>query len=706
MADKLDPFDVEALESAVNNSATRVSAIWISFLIFALYLLIAATTVTQRQLLLADPIKLPVLNIDLPLWGFFFLAPILFVIFHVYTLLQVLLLGRTTAAYNNAVARLELSPMENTSLRQRLANTLFAQIFAGSPREREGFIGWLLRVIVWITLAIAPILVVLAFQFSFLAYHSHIATWTHRLLILVELLAFFLIWPLALNAQQNFQWPKVGANLKRLTVIPQQMFGPKEIRDDARLWLREATIPLLACILFLIIPLSLATFPGEPHLNLFTGEALTSVQCERWLNLLDLRFDRLSLSYGDIVDRAQLERIEEATKKAAEKPFQGERTRILGSRDLNCAIFSNVDMRRVDLSRSSLRETSLHGAKLEGADLGGAQLEGADLVDAQLQGANLGYAELQGANLARAQLQGVELSEAQLQGANLIGAQLQGVELSDAQLQGTHLRAAQLQGADLSAAQLQGADLRAAQLQGADLRAAQLQGADLRAAQLQGADLGYAELPGADLDGADLDHSVLAKVLIWRARNAACTNARIASPLTNVIENRDGEAISATSDAIAEFIDRSVAEIPDADDKAKAANRMRERLVIDLSKDDTETIAKVWSTCERAETSTMPQEKFDEQRAAVLRDSVCNASENREAIAAGIFRNWLYNNTPLSSARLVHGVRSIFSVQLARGLLGQDGKECAATKNFDNATMARLKEAAAAMVIPAAAPPK
>jgi len=223
--------------------------------------------------------------------------------------------------------------------------------------------------------------------------------------------------------------------------------------------------------------------------------------------------------------------------------------------------------------------------------LGAAQLEGADLVEAQLQGANLGYAELQGANLARAQLQGADLDEAQLPGADLGGAQLEGADLSEAQLQGAHLRAAQLQGADL------------------------------RAAQLQGADLGYAELPGADLDGADLDHSVLAKVLIWRARNATCTNARIASPLTNVIENRDGEAISATPDAIAEFIDRSVAEIPDADDKAKVANEMRERLVIDLAKDDTETIAKVWSTCERAETSTMPQEKFDEQRAAVLRDS-------------------------------------------------------------------------------------
>jgi hypothetical protein len=122
------------------------------------------------------------LNIDLPVWWFFLLAPILFVIFHIYVLLQVLLLGRTAAAYNTAIERVGPSAEENASLRQRLANTLFAQIFAGSPRERSGFIGLLLKAIAWITLAIAPVLIVLAFQFRFLPYHSHVATWTHRIL--------------------------------------------------------------------------------------------------------------------------------------------------------------------------------------------------------------------------------------------------------------------------------------------------------------------------------------------------------------------------------------------------------------------------------------------------------------------------------------------------------------------------------------------
>jgi len=171
---KLDAFDVCALERSLNDSATRVSTIWVSFLIFSLYLLTATTTVTHRQLFLAEPLKLPVLNIDLPLLGFFFLAPVLFVILHVYVLLQVLLLARTAAVYNTAVERADLPPEENAALRQRLANTMFAQIFAGSPREREGWIGWLLKAMAWITLVIAPVLILLVFQFVFLPYYSHL----------------------------------------------------------------------------------------------------------------------------------------------------------------------------------------------------------------------------------------------------------------------------------------------------------------------------------------------------------------------------------------------------------------------------------------------------------------------------------------------------------------------------------------------------
>ena len=330
MADKkIDPFDVEALEKSVNDSATLVSAIWVSFLIFGLYLVIAAGTVTHRQLFLEDPVKLPVLNIDLPLVGFFFLAPILFVVFHAYVLIQVLLLGRTAAAYNKAVDRTITTSPANAAIRQRLANTLFAQIFAGSAREREGSLGWVLKAMAWLTLAIAPVLILLVFQFQFLPYHSEPVTSTHRLLIFLELGLVFALWPLALDPTRDIELHRVVRN----------------------------PFAWASALLLGFISLLLLTFPGELLVNFAARQPLHSVQCTRWYDdsntLRQPRanwrsFDRLNLPRVDVVDHERLRTIVPHTRSAGEPDYSGQLIRPLRGRDLSCGIFPDADLRRVE----------------------------------------------------------------------------------------------------------------------------------------------------------------------------------------------------------------------------------------------------------------------------------------------------------------------------------------------------------------------
>src|SRR5215831_12327690 len=108
MADgKLDPLDVGALERSVNDSAGRVSGIWLSFVAFSAYLAAAASMISHRQILLEEPIKLPTVNIDLPLVASAILLPLLFVVYHVFVLLQVVLLARTADTYNEAITHYE-----------------------------------------------------------------------------------------------------------------------------------------------------------------------------------------------------------------------------------------------------------------------------------------------------------------------------------------------------------------------------------------------------------------------------------------------------------------------------------------------------------------------------------------------------------------------------------------------------------------------
>jgi uncharacterized protein YjbI with pentapeptide repeats len=724
-AKKIDPFDVEALEKSLNDSATRVSTIWVSFLIFSLYLLTAATTLTHRQLFLAEPVKLPVLNIDLPLWGFFWLAPILFVIFHAYVLIQLILLARTAAAYDAAVAKLtaqdNLSPEANASLRQRLANTLFAQILAGSPREREGWFGSLLKAMAWITLVIAPILILLTFQFMFLPYHSHLATWTHRLLILLEFVVAFQLWPLVLNPQRDFQWP--NWRQRSIAARAKDLLGSSEGRQRAK-GLRQLVLPMAATALFILFSLSLATFPGELHINLFTGQAIDGVQCRRWIqqkfDFADMRFDRLGLPRVDVVDDEKLEKIQQATSKAAERPHQGERTRILRDRDLNCSDLSDyADLRRIDLSGAHLRNADFRSSKLEGISFVGSQLQGASLDGAQLQGASLERAELQDASLDGTQLRGASLDHAQLQRASLSNAQLQGASLDDVQLQGASLFAAELQGASLDGAQLQGASLKYTVLQGASLYRAQLQGADLSGAQLQGASLAYAQLQGAflndaqlqgaSLDGAQLQGAslfrtqlqgalledaslgdvILSEAWIWRTRGATCADALIIGPKNDAVIALGGtldEPIPATTDQIEKFVTQWVADIPEGPRREGVRKLLHDRLTV---ANDTAALDEAWRRCE-SESRKISHEEFVDRHVAALRRAVCDAESDGVAIFKGIVRNWFTGTADRHNAKL------------AQGLLGEDGKPCAPANDYDEETKRWLRGAAGSAPAPIA----
>jgi uncharacterized protein YjbI with pentapeptide repeats len=669
MTEKPDPFDVAALERSLNDSATRVSTIWVSYLIFALYLLIATGTTTHRQLLLNEPLKLPALNIDLPLFWFFVLAPILFVLLHLYVLLQVLLLGRTARAYNETVDSVIGSAPENALVRQRLANTLFAQIFAGSPREREGWLGWVLRAMAWTTLALAPIVIILAFQFVFLPYHSHLATWTHRLLLVFELGVAFLLWPLVLDARREFNWQELRRRVERTAAVPVRLLSTKDQRRQEWHRLRLQAVPVAACISFVAISLSLASFPGEPHLNLFTGNSLFAVQCDRWISQ---NFDRLVLPRVDVVDDEKLDKIERLTATKGQRPFQGERTRSFRDHDLTCGTFTFADFRRTDFA--------------------GVRMSGAIFANAELQGADLSYSHLDGADLSWSQLQGANLYGSQLQGANLYWSQLHGADLSWSQLQGANLSYAQLQGASLSHSQLHGVDLREAQLQGASLFDAQLQGANLSYAQLQGVDLGEAQLQAADFSGSKLKLALISDAYLWRARNADCSDARVIAPKFDAAFVPKRELILRpipTAEPEAIEIEKLIAYVVSLVSNRAVGRRLREGLVAAIQKDDLAAIDTNWRDC-AANSEKVAVSKYLQQHADFLGVLVCN--ERRE-IADGIITHW---TMPLTGVRL-HGVLGgenevlhYFS-RLASGLLGLDGKECAATKDLSDETKARLR---------------
>ena len=75
--------DLDALRNAVVDAAGVGYVLWFSYLFALLYFAIAAGAVTHRDLLLESPVKLPFLNVELPLKAFFILGPLVFLVVHV-----------------------------------------------------------------------------------------------------------------------------------------------------------------------------------------------------------------------------------------------------------------------------------------------------------------------------------------------------------------------------------------------------------------------------------------------------------------------------------------------------------------------------------------------------------------------------------------------------------------------------------------------
>ena len=85
--------DLQALRDALVDAANVGAGLWFSYLFVLFYVLIAVGGVTHRDLFFESPVKLPFLNVDLPLLGFFVLGPAIFLIVHAYVLLHFVLLA-------------------------------------------------------------------------------------------------------------------------------------------------------------------------------------------------------------------------------------------------------------------------------------------------------------------------------------------------------------------------------------------------------------------------------------------------------------------------------------------------------------------------------------------------------------------------------------------------------------------------------------
>lgn len=453
---KLSQEEVKGFLDEANAASDPARTAWLAFLLLLTYVVVTLASVSHKDLLLNSPVRLPIINADIPLVGFFQYAPAMLLLVYLSLLVQHVILARKYRRFTDALAAYELKARTRHVARERVHSYVFSQILAGPEANRITRL--MMQLIVYVTFAVLPIVTLLYFQIKFLPFHEVWITYWHRFAVILGFAMLILLTPIMQHAPPKRKWDI--------------RLGPQ-----AEAW--EASgrqVVLVLLLLPIVVGFSwlIATVPDEwidRRLG-FVAPVTAGIGAEGEAKLLN-----------PIVRRLVYDRIpDDGNKGWWRRWLLSYRVLIVEDSDLGAADDAKIVLRERNFRYALLNRLDFHHADLTWADLRGAQLW---------------------KSLAKGRL-----NDTQLQGASLKEAEFQGAQMSSAAMQGADLRGTLLQGADLSYTKLQGADLRGTQLQSADLRGARLQGADLQGAQLQDADLRGAELRGA----------VLASAEIWLAR--------------------------------------------------------------------------------------------------------------------------------------------------------------------------------------------
>ncbi|NOT11638.1 MAG: pentapeptide repeat-containing protein [Methylococcaceae bacterium] len=544
---------IEKLLDAANSASQSVAALHIAFMAFVAYLGVIVWGTTHEDLLRISPVKLPILDVELPLTAFYCVVPWMVVLLHFNLLMQLELLSCKLWNLDRDLP----TTTSGQQIRDRLFIFPFTHLIVG--RSSVWLIRWLLSLIVGITVIALPLIMLLAAQIRFLPFHDEAITWSQRLAVWIDAAMLLALWPLIASPQDRarewwknaaFQllgyWPAtlrhwLALGWNRLIRFLQRRWPAVPMRElDVHAVLHNGIQPKGMVVLLFSLPMVLllsivAVIPGSITVHAYFNPTVhnkvsedSRTYFEDWLiQRAPQSWLSVAVHKNDLVFCTSLALAEKTEASSLQVMFGPCSWFNLGFFPRNLSLKeSRLVPKEVSLSlltKAIALDKSVRDAafkEFDGLNLQNRDLRFANLLGAVLPKADLRHVQLQGAILLKAKLQGIiGWDKTQLQGAILGGTQLQGAGLIEADLQNADLRGANLHGADLSWAKLQSADLRGAnlqvanlqgtKLQGADLRGANLQGANLKNAQLQGVDLSYAKLEGSELMQADLQGALL-----------------------------------------------------------------------------------------------------------------------------------------------------------------------------------------------------
>jgi hypothetical protein len=181
------------LRGSADEAARQAQNAYLLFLSLGMYIAIIIWSTTDVQLLKGTPVTLPLLNVPLPIVGFYSVVPWLLLLFYFNLLLHLTFLAQRLHRFN-AVLGAFTDDAAREDQRARLFPFLFSVMLIGRPAPWS--LQGLLVIAVWTTIILLPLCLLLWMQLRFLPYHDEFITWTHRAAVLVDLFLLGYLWPL------------------------------------------------------------------------------------------------------------------------------------------------------------------------------------------------------------------------------------------------------------------------------------------------------------------------------------------------------------------------------------------------------------------------------------------------------------------------------------------------------------------------------
>jgi len=180
----------EHLLEAINEASSNVRNAYLTFLLAGLYFAILIGSTTDEQLLRESGVTLPLLSIDLPIIGFYVVAPPLFLLLHLNMLLMFSLLADKLSPLRDSLA--DLPPLERNHWMFRVATFPFTQLWLRDTKV--GGTHFFLQLFVWLSIAILPPVVLQWALLRFLCYQDDAITFLHQMLLIADIVLLVGFW--------------------------------------------------------------------------------------------------------------------------------------------------------------------------------------------------------------------------------------------------------------------------------------------------------------------------------------------------------------------------------------------------------------------------------------------------------------------------------------------------------------------------------